>query len=304
MKKSRFLQLSFYLELGHTLKKADLGNRARSLAFSLLMASIPLILVFVQLGSLFLADPTPALLSAWKLLPDQVSQIIRYVIRFLARSTSTATVGFGIFTALWLGSNGISKLILSVNNSMGFELRGNFLIRRLLSVIYTIVFVLFLMILLLFLVYSKNVGQLLLILGDWLGLSGQWAGLLGLFESLLAKLLPPALFLIFLILFYKTTSITATDQVRWREALVGGLFAGVAIFLVTIFYAFVMDHISRLSVYFGSLAGFLGLFVWLQYVAFLLLGGAEIMAAYRATEEKTLPQITVRDLIRSLLKNE
>lgn len=272
---------SFYMDLLQTIRRSRISVRASSLAYSLLMAFIPLLLIFLQLASLFLNNPQVALDGVWRILPDQVAQIFQEVIRVLAESTSTTSLGLGIFSALWLGSNGINKLILSVNRSLGFDLRSNGPVRRVLAIIYTVLFIFSLIVLLLFLVYARNIGGILESLAKTLMVEEALTPFIRVFESLLARLLPPAGFIIILILFYKTAPLASKGAISWQEAALGGVFTGVAILLVTIGYAFIMDNISSLPIYYGSLAGILGLMVWLLYISFILVGGAEVITSYR-----------------------
>lgn len=272
---------SFYMDLLQTIRRSRISVRASSLAYSLLMAFIPLLLIFLQLASLFLNNPQVALDGVWRILPDQVAQIFQEVIRVLAESTSTTSLGLGIFSALWLGSNGINKLILSVNRSLGFDLRSNGPVRRVLAIIYTVLFIFSLIVLLLFLVYARNIGGILESLAKTLMVEEALTPFIRVFESLLARLLPPAGFIIILILFYKTAPLASKGAISWQEAALGGVFTGVAILLVTIGYAFIMDNISSLPIYYGSLAGILGLMVWLLYISLILVGGAEVITSYR-----------------------
>lgn len=271
---------SFYMDLLQTIRRSGLSVRASSLAYSLLMASIPLLLIFLQLASIFLNNPQLALDGVWAILPTQVAHIFQEVIRVLAESTSTTSLGLGIFSALWLGSNGINKLILSVNRSLGFDLRSNGPVRRILAIIYTVLFIFSLIILLLFLVYARNIGGILESLAKTFMVEEALTPFIRVFESLLARLLPPAGFILIL-LFYKTAPLASTGTIQWREAALGGIFTGLAILIVTVVYAFIMDNISSLPIYYGSLAGILGLMVWLLYISFILVGGAEVIASYR-----------------------
>ncbi len=274
---------SFYMDLLQTIRRSGLSVRASSLAYSLLMASIPLLLIFLQLASLFLNNPQLALDGVWNILPTQVAHIFQEVIRVLAESTSTTSLSLGIFSALWLGSNGINKLILSVNRSLGFDLRSNGPVRRILAIIYTVLFIFSLIILLLFLVYAQNIGGILGSLAKTFMVEEALAPFIRIFESLLARLLPPAGFI--LILFYKTAPLASKGTIQWREAALGGIFTGLAILIVTVVYAFIMDNISSLPIYYGSLAGILGLMVWLLYISFILVGGADVIASYRKTRK-------------------
>lgn len=263
------------------IKKSNMSQMAASLGYDMLMAAIPLLLVFFQLASNFLANPESIFYKYLELLPLQVATIVENIINYLYMESSSTSLGLGLITALWLGSNGIKTLMVSVNESMDMDFVGNFIIARLIAIVYTILFMFSLIFMLLFTVYSGNLGALLNRLKEVLPLKNLVDPLLAVFESVLPKMLPGLIFLVILILFYKTSSVLTRGNIRFSEALVGGLFAGISIFIITVGYAFVMDNISKLSIYFGSLAGILGLFIWTRFVCIALLCGAHAMAAYR-----------------------
>ncbi len=263
------------------IKRGNISQRAASLGYDMLMAAIPLLLVFFQLASNFLANPESIFYKYLDLMPTQVATIIENIINYLYMESSSTSLGLGLITAIWLGSNGIKTLMVSVNESMDMDFVGNFIITRLIAIVYTVLFMFSLIFMLFFTVYSGNLGAILYRLEKILPLKNLVDPLLAIFESILTKMLPAIFFLIVLILFYKTSAVVSKGNIRFKEALVGGLFAGISIFLITVAYAFVMDNISKLSIYFGSLAGILGLFIWTRFVCIALLGGAHAMAAYR-----------------------
>lgn len=263
------------------IKKGNISQRAASLGYNMLMAAIPLLMVFFQLASNFLANPESVFYKYLDLMPVRVATIIENIINYLYMESSSTSLGLGLVTAIWLGSNGIKALMVSVNESMEMDFVGNFIVTRLIAIVYTILFMFSLIFMLLFTVYSGNLGAILYKLEEVLPLKNLVDPILAVFESILPKMLPVLFFLVVLVLFYKTSSVVAKGNIRFKEALIGGLFAGISIFLITVAYAFVMDNISKLSIYFGSLAGILGLFIWTRFVCIALLGGAHAMAAYR-----------------------
>ncbi len=267
----------FLEEFMGRLKNGQLKLRAASLSYALLLAGIPLILVFLQLASLVLQNPQVLLDRLAEMLPQPIMELIKGVINSLATSASGTTISVSIFTAIWLGSNGVDSLIRSVNQSMNFEYRGNALLIRLISIIYTVFFMVAVILILLFYVFYDQIILAIRYLMEFLRLGEIMTPLLSITNSLLARLLPPILFILVLVLFYKTAPIVAKGSIRWSSALIGGLFSGMGIIIITMIYGFVLDNLSNLSLYFGSLAGILGLLVWLQYVCTIIVAGSEII---------------------------
>lgn len=262
------------------LRNQDLLYRASSLSYDLLMASIPLLLLFIVVGSLFFAHPTASLYALFHLLPQVVADILSDVLRVLLQNVNAGTVGFGLVTAVWLGSNGFNKLILDVNTSLGFRIRGKSVVRRTFAIVYTVLFLTAIVLLLVLVVFSRSLIMVAERAIRDFGIR-ELEVLVSVLNSFLGRNLPLFFFLFTLVLFYRTAPFVSHGHVSWCEAAFGGIVAGVGIFLLTVIYGYVLDHVSRLSLYFGSLAGFLGLFFWLKYTCLILIIGAELIAEVR-----------------------
>lgn len=268
----------FFDAIVRRLRRPEYKSRASNLAYSLLMAAIPLMLVFIQLASLFLANPELALYDLTENLPDGTDELLNSAIDLLSTNTSSMTIGVGVLSALWLGSTGFNSLIISANESYGFQTHKNGIIHRLIAAVYTAVFMLMLIVVLLFYVFYDSIHSMIgniLFLEKLFGHAWTRAG------HLIFRILPLILMILVLVTFYKTSTISSKEGISWREAAVGGVFSTVGMILITLIYTWFTNNISNLSLYYGSLAAVLALLVWLQYICLILVAGAEIIAAYR-----------------------
>lgn len=265
-------------------------NRASYLAFSLLLAIIPLLLVFIQLGSLLFASPEMTLYQLIERLPDTVQPFVNGIIDVLSNSVSSATISIGVITALWLGSNGINEVLKGMNQSLGYHITVHPLILRGFSVLYTLVFII-LIIGGLFLVVFHDV--ILHFIAEFLHIEWLMDYVLSATGALLTKWLPLLIFFLVMLIFYKTVPLLTDQRLRWREAAIGALFSTLLIVLTTLVYAFITNNLNKWSLYFGSLAGILSLLLWIQYICLILVGGAELIAAYhecKKNHKKPLPE--------------
>jgi membrane protein len=97
----------------------NLFGRAAELAFYFLFALFPMILLMVTLFGLFASHSIELqndLLSYFAdLLPPAAFQLLRTVARELAANASGGKLTFGIVTALWCISGGVSSMISFLN---------------------------------------------------------------------------------------------------------------------------------------------------------------------------------------------
>ncbi|MGO3018217.1 MAG: YihY/virulence factor BrkB family protein, partial [Anaerococcus sp.] len=52
------------------------------------------------------------------------------------------------------------------------------------------------------------------------------------------------------------------------------------VFVASFAYSFFLDNMSNMSVIYGTLAGFLSLFIWIMIFSYSIILGAEVIAAY------------------------
>lgn len=270
----------FALQLVDRFRRGEILSRASSLSYDVLMAAIPLLLLFLLLSSFFFAQPTGPLSQILALLPEGIATVIQNVVLVLNNNLNAGTIGVGLISALWLGSNGINKLITDVNRSFGLRLRGNSLLRRAFAIAYTVLFAVTILLTLLAFVFSQGLIQLVERVIDSFDIR-QLTFLLNLLDSFILRLLPLILLVVVLVLFYKSVPLVSHGHITWRQAFAGGLAAGIGILFLTVVYGYILDNVSKLSLYFGSLAGILGLFVYLKYTSLIILVAAEVIAILR-----------------------
>jgi hypothetical protein len=103
-------------QLGHKVFDEIIANnvfgRAAELAFYFVFALFPLILIVVTSFGLFAADRIELQND---LLPPTAFQLLKTVVGELAAHASSGKLTFGIVSALWAVSGGISSMISSVN---------------------------------------------------------------------------------------------------------------------------------------------------------------------------------------------
>jgi len=270
------------------LRDERIRARSATLAYSLLLAIIPLLFVFIQIGALLLRHPESFLGRLAVHLPEAATAIILRMLELIAAQASGTAMSLGVLTALWLGSNGVDSLILSINDSLGFRFQGKAILRRAIALVYTAALIALLLIALLLYVFYD---QILDLISRLLRLDNFVLTLWRMMGSLTARLLPAALFFLILTIFYKSAPLISSERLSWREAAVGGGFATLGILLTTSVYAFLMNAFSGWSLYFGSLAGIIALLIWLNYVCLILVVSAEIIGAFRDTCRPEFPAL-------------
>jgi membrane protein len=179
-------------------------------------------------------------------------------------------LSFGFFFALFLATNGMDALIAAFNACYKTKETRNYIYRRWISLLLTIVlaFILFLAIAILVLGrYAIN------FMVEWQFLETNHT------YYLLFALKYLVIGLIFLlgvsVIYYWAPSI----HKRWRFFSYGAIIATVLCILVSLAYTFYFNNFASYNRLYGSIGAMIGLMLWLYFISFILLFGFEINAS-------------------------
>ncbi|WP_296114239.1 YihY/virulence factor BrkB family protein [uncultured Anaerococcus sp.] len=289
MKLSKSKFQDFLKNLTNRLKNQDIMTYSAALSFYFLQASIPLMMVLVSVVSTFLKGNETIIYEFLDLVPKSTADIIIKALDIMfASSQSAAVTTFTVLFALWSATSGVNKLIMAINHAYGLGHQSKAIKQRLMSIIYTIVFIAFIMFMLVFQIYGPTIlnildSKILDITGKFLGKNLEFVidFLSSPIFTILTTAIPLLIMSAALGIFYKYAPGNSENRIPFKQALVGGVFATLAIYVTSLVYSFFTNNFSNKSVIYGALAGILALFIWLLIVSSLLIIGAEVIASYR-----------------------
>ena len=271
------------------LKTQDIMTYSSALSFYFLQASIPLMMVLVSVVSTFLKGNESIIYEFLNLVPKTTADIIIKALDIMfASSQSAAVTTFTILFALWSATSGVNKLIMAINHAYGLGHQAKAIKQRLMSIVYTIIFIIFIMFLLVFQIYGPTIlkildSKILNITEKFLGKNLEF--IIDIVSSPIFAALTTAIPLLIMAaalgIFYKYAPGNSENRIPFKQALTGGIFTTITIYVTTFVYSYFINNFSNKSLIYGALAGILALFIWLLIVSSLLIIGAEIIAAFR-----------------------
>ena len=273
-------------QLGRTVFDETIANnvfgRAAELAFYFLFALFPLILIMVTSFGLFASrriELQNDLLSYFAdFLPPVAFQLLGTVVSELAVNASGGKLTFGIISALWGVSGGISAMISALNQAHHVhEARSWFKVRAIAIGLSLVISILLLVALFMVLAGSHFIGWL----GTTLGLHPililawkvfQWPAAL-LFVSIACALI-----------YHFGPNMKQRRQWQW---LTPGAAFGVLVWLAASFgFRAYLHFFNHYSATYGSLGAVMILMLWLYVCGLAYLIGGEINAAIERTERR------------------
>ena len=271
------------------LKNQDIMTYSAALSFYFLQASIPLMMVLVSVVSRVLKGNETIIYEFLNLVPKTTADLIIKALDIMfASSQSAAVTTATILFALWSATSGVNKLIAAINHAYGLGHQARAIKQRLMSIIYTIIFIVFIMFLLVFQIYGPTIlkildSKILDITGKFLGENLEYIVdfLSSPIFSILTITMPLLIMSAALGFFYKYAPGNSENRIPFKQALTGGIFTTLTIYVTSFVYSFFINNFSNKSLIYGALAGILALFIWLLIVSSLLIIGAEVIAAFR-----------------------
>jgi membrane protein len=244
---------------------------AAAVSFYALLAALPLLSVGVAVLGWFVGGSEQALAQVKESIQDYLPASGGVIYETLAEiKRDSGILGFvGLVGLLLTGSAIFTNLEIAFNNIWGAPTMRNWWKQRLAALGTTLATVALLL---------ASVGVTwLLTYAENARLPGTQyhAGQIPFFSVLATHLVTLSLSTAMFVLVYK---IVPNKPILWREALIGGLFAGVAWEGAKYFFALYLARFGNYNKVYGSLGGLVILVVWTYYSMTILFLGAEIAA--------------------------
>lgn len=265
------------------IKKSNFSYTSSFLAYSILLSLIPMLIFLSQVLALVNPGFEDSLFKAINYLPDSSKYILQNLLTGMISIRSSSLSLLALISWMWLGSRGFSGLVNTLNEIFGINKNKSFIFDKAFGLVYLIGFCLILVALLVFNVFNERI----------IGFLEQYIKIEEVFPKLYDFLLQGFLSLIPLIMmslmflfFYKFAPAVDKDhKIPFGPALIGSLFTSIAIALITTIYSYA-QNLSKMNLYYGSMAGILALLVWLLMICQAIIIGAELIASIMEVNKK------------------
>ena len=241
------------VHLWRGIHRLQVGLYAANASFFMVLAAFPGLLLLLGLLRYTSLDVERLGEMLYGFLPEALAVGAEELILLTYDNTSGITLGLSVVTTLWSASRGIYGMITGLNGVYEAEENRGYLHVRLLSVIYTVGFLLVLILTLMFHVFGT---RLLEIFPEWVNLR------------------------FFLLLFLQTLIFTAmymvlpNGQNRFRDSLPGALLASSGWLVFSKLYSVYVEHFAHLSNVYGSVYAVALSMLWLYFcMAIVFYGG-------------------------------
>ncbi|MDO4662062.1 MAG: YihY/virulence factor BrkB family protein [Tissierellia bacterium] len=271
----------FFVNLTARAIKDDFLMIASSLSYYLIFATIPLLIVLMNITSFLLNGYSEVIFKIVELMPPNSKEITLVLLKVVEQTSSSLGLSLGIFFSIWSASTGINRLITSINIAYGLRRKRKIIQQRIVSILYTLGFFIIILFVLTFEVFNNQILKIINTILNTIDNSiaySQVEEIWNLFNGFLPFII---LFIAFTFFYKLAPQTTRASRVKLTEAMLGAAFTSFFIILISVIYSFFINNISRMSLVYGTLAGFMAMFFWIFLVSNIIVIGALVIASYR-----------------------
>lgn len=271
----------FFVNLTARAINDDFLMIASSLSYYMIFASIPLLIVLMNITSFLLNGYSEVIFNIVELMPPNSKEITLMLLKVVQQTSSSLGLSLGIFFSIWSASTGINRLITSINIAYGLRRKRKIIQQRIVSILYTLGFFIIILFVLTFEVFNNQILKIINTILNTIDHSiaySQVEEIWNLFNGFLPFII---LFIAFTFFYKLAPQTTRASRVKLTEAMLGAAFTSFFIILISVIYSFFINNISRMNLVYGTLAGFMAMFFWIFLVSNVIVIGALVIASYR-----------------------
>ena len=258
---NRFFQK--ILGLGRSISSMGIGLHAANAGYFLILSVFPLLVLLISILRYTPLNIHSLISLLAGVLPAALLPKAEQLILNTYHSSSTAVVGLSALTALWSASRGIYGLLTGLNGIYGVKENRGYLHTRLISVLYTFLFILVLLLTLVLHVFGTAVVELL---------QSSSAPLLQLLTNMIDLRF-------FLLLFIQTALFTAmfmtfpSRRNSFGSSLPGALLSAIGWTVFSQLFSLYVEHFSNYANIYGSVYAVALSMLWLYFCLLIVFYG-------------------------------
>ncbi|MDE5977829.1 MAG: YihY/virulence factor BrkB family protein [Turicibacter sp.] len=261
--------LNFLKKLKRQMSHREIKSLPEQIAFNLIMAIVPLLVIIVQLGTYFSlnTDLAKYLITAYA--PQEVQKLLLYLFNnSLAPQTGTLFIIITAISFFWIISKGLYGISSASNTTYQVPLMKFAFLERIFSFIMLCFMVLLLLIAIILALFGQSIISMVIHL-----LNIHVESYLLLIFNILRSIISFIAYLsFFLLLFY----LTPTIKIKIHEIIPGALIAAIGWSIASIGFSFYANYIANYSKFYGGLSVIIILLFWLYILGYAITIGLQV----------------------------
>lgn len=247
-------------------ERAAIMQGAAEMAYFLLLSLVPILLVLANVIPLLPFSSTEVISIIESSFPEDIRSLLIPIVTDYMASASGGAISIGLLAAIWSASNVFNTLRRVLDEVYGAEIKKNFIIARILSMLI-MVSILFVVAFAIFVFVFGE--QILNFVSDFFEIDIPYIQ-----EFLLARwiTLPIILFLVTIVIYH----FVPNHHLKIKYAIPGAAFASVGLLMLSQFFSLISQLMGGDAIANQTLGGFIVLMLFLYLANVVILFGALI----------------------------
>jgi len=273
----------------NAMQEDHVGAYAAQSAYFIMLSFIPFVLLLLTLIQYTSITKSDIYTVAQVILPDSMDSFVIGIINEVYSKTAV-TISISAIVAAWSAGKGFLALSNGMNSIYDVEKRKNYIILRLRSALYTVIFIISIILTLLVLVFGNSIHQAVV----------THLPLLAVITGVIINLKDVVSICFLTLVFAVLYKFVPNRKARLYSQAPGALFSSVCWYLFSIGFSLYVDYSPGFANMYGSLATIVMVMLWLYFCMYILLLGAEINSYF---EEQFRSISRYRRMLREEKKN-
>lgn len=256
----------FLREFGRKASGDSLPAYAAQTTFFVLLSFFPFVMMLIMITSKLSFAKTNIISYILEIAPDQLNSYILYIVDDIMYSNNNSFTVITVIVSLWSAAKGIQSLTYGLDKIYGVDNKKNYFITRLISTIYTLIFMIMCIIIMVIHIFGSEIAKKII------HQRPQLANATIFILSLKNVFTFAIIFVFLLIIYYQLPG----RKGRVKHEITGAALAALAWMLMTKGFTYYIKYISEASRMYGSLTSIILIIVWLYLGMQIILYGAEI----------------------------
>lgn len=253
------------MEISRKLSKDNISGYAAQSCFYIVLSFFPSLLLIMSLIQFIPVTADYMIKVINEIAPMQLSSVLSNIITDLYTNTTVTFTFISAIATLWAAGKGFMAIIKGFDVIYEVNKKRNWFVQRLLSTIYTLLFIIIILATLLLLVFGNQLVELSS------SVAPRFSTFLAAVMDSRAILFPGGLLLLFLFMF----KFIPNRKSSIAKEFPGALIAALVWYLFSYFYSIYVNYSPNFSIMYGSLTTLIFALVWLYFCMIILFFGAE-----------------------------
>lgn len=258
--------ISWVKDIMNRIKDHHVGAYAAQSAFFIILSAVPFLMLILILLKYIPIQPDILIANVGDFFPSDITAFIVAIIDEINTKTSGTVLSITIISLLWASGKGILALTRGLNSVYGIKETRNYVLLRVVSTFYTLIFAIGIIFTLVFLVFGNKIYLWICARLPFLDDAAAFLISIRTFSSM-------AILTSMFLIFYK---VLPDRKEKLLHLLPGAAFSALGWMISSYAFSIYVDYSSNLSYMYGSLTSIIITMLWLYFSMNIVFFGAEL----------------------------